>query len=83
MKKLNEHEAKLLKEIICENNAIFEMGNCLYNVSMVDAKLPARPKNKSETTKVQQKYEQTKLDILNGKNFSIDEVVEMMDCGAL
>ncbi|OZU88073.1 hypothetical protein CIL03_13140 [Virgibacillus indicus] len=81
MKKLNAHEASLIKEIIDENNATFEMENQLYNVSMIKASMKKLPKE--ACTKKQQRFEQTKQNILNGESFSIDEVVEMMDCGAL
>lgn len=81
MKKLNEHEANLIREIIDENNAIFEMEDQLYNVSIVKEKKKGLPDQaKTENHK---RFEQTKLNMLKGEKFSIDEIVEMMDCGAL
>lgn len=81
MKKLNKHEANLIKEIICENNAVFEMDDKLYNVSMVSAAMTKVPD--CVNPEKQQKFEKAKRNILRGEKCSIDEVVEMMDCGAL
>ncbi|WP_284139145.1 MULTISPECIES: hypothetical protein [unclassified Virgibacillus] len=82
MRKLKRSEAKLIKDIVHQNHTVIEIDNKRYFLSLVEEPEPMKQPSKTNT-KLAQKYVQTKLDILRGRNFSIDDVVEMMDNGVL
>ncbi|MFD2629907.1 hypothetical protein [Oceanobacillus kapialis] len=78
MKRLNEKEEKFLQTIIEKDNALFQMEGKVYTISLVQE--TQRP---LEMTKQSSPIEEKKKNILEGKEFSIDEVVDMMDSGVL
>lgn len=83
MKKLRSNEAKLIKDIIREDDSVIEMDNKRYYVSLIEETKTIDCKNVESDPKVMRKIEQTKKGILNGKDFAIDDVVEMIDLGHL
>ncbi|WP_404454766.1 hypothetical protein [Oceanobacillus kapialis] len=78
MKRLNEKEEKFLQTIIEKDNALFQMEGKVYTISLVqETERPLEMTNQSSP------IEEKKKNILEGKEFSIDEVVDMMDSGVL
>lgn len=82
MKKLKEKEASFIKDIINENDALVEMDNKRYYLSLIEEPRQKRA-NDIECEKFHEKIEKTKQNILKGKRFIIDDIVEMMDQGVL
>lgn len=82
MKRLNGREAKLIKDIIQDNDALIEIDNKRYYLSLVEEPRTQYPKADGKDI-ARIKYRQKKLDILRGKHFSIDDVVEMMERGVM
>lgn len=83
MKKLRSNEAKLIKDIIREDDSVIEMDNKRYYVSLIEEMKTINCGSIESDPKVMRKFEQTKKGILNGKDFAIDDVVEMIDLGHL
>lgn len=79
MKQLKQQEAEIMKEIIDQNNSFFELDNKRYYLSVIEVPDECR---QTSNRKPVMKYNQTANDV-NGKNFSIDDVVEMIDLGVL
>ncbi|MDY0409090.1 hypothetical protein ACFFIS_17380 [Virgibacillus soli] len=82
MKKLNACEIKFLKDILHHNDALIEMNNKRYYLSLVEE--PAISVQKKDICQdVKEKYYQQRKDLLSGKDFSIDDIFEMMEHGIL
>lgn len=78
VKRLNENEEKFLQTIIEKDNALFKMEGKVYTISLVqESKQPLK------VTMQPSSIEEKKKNILEGKEFSIDDVVDMMDSGVL
>ena len=83
MKKLKDNEAKLIKDIMLEEDDMIEMDGKRYYLSLIEEAKTLKDTTVESDPEVQQKIEKTKKDILNGKDFAIDDVVEMIDLGKL
>jgi len=81
LKKLQGYDAKLIKEILKDEDSVIEIDDKKYVVSLIEK--PKIPISDESENKPRKKVQQMKLDILNGKEFAIDDVVEMMDQGKL
>lgn len=82
MKKLKEKEATLIKDIIHENDAVIEMDDKRYYLSLIEE--PEQIKNNDiKCEEFKEKVKTTKQNILKGKRFIIDDIVEMIDQGVL
>ncbi|WP_042222140.1 hypothetical protein [Oceanobacillus manasiensis] len=77
MKRLNDKEEKFLQTIIDKNNALFQMEGKVYTISLVQEERPSKVPTQPSF------IEEKKQNILDGKEFSIDDVVDMMDSGVL
>lgn len=80
LKKLNRHEAKWMKEM---SNTIVEMDNKRYYLSVVEIPDRRESKHASGDQHIHKKYKRIKTNILQGNDFSIDDVIEMMEEGVL
>ncbi|MDY0404973.1 hypothetical protein P5G51_005770 [Virgibacillus sp. 179-BFC.A HS] len=82
MNKLTRNEANLLQKVLEDNDHVIEVNNKRYYVSVME-----EPRTLHETKKVDnrdvQRYKTVKNNILKGKEFSIDDVVEMIDMGIM
>lgn len=83
MRRLKDNEAKLIKNIVMEKNDVIEMDGKRYYFSLIEEAETLKNAAGEADPVLRQKIEQTKKDILNGKDFAIDDVVEMMDLGKL
>lgn len=83
MRKLKDNEAKLIKNIIQEKDDVIEMDGKRYYLSLIEETQTLKSETNESDPVVRQKIEQTKKDIMNGKDFAIDDVVEMIDLGKL
>lgn len=82
MKKLVGYDAKLIKSIIHEEDAVIEIDDKQYHLSLIEESRTTVDEDISDP-ELKQKIQQTKRDILAGRDFAIDDVVEMMDKGKL
>src|SRR5699024_10520628 len=80
LKKLNRHQAKWMKEM---SNTIFAMANKRYYLSVVEIPDRRESKHASGDQHIHEKYKRIKTNILQGNDFSIDDVIEMMEEGVL
>lgn len=83
MRKLKDNEAKLIKNIIQEKDDVIEMDGKRYYLSLIEETKTLKDEANESDPEIRQKIEQTKKDIMNGKDFAIDDVVEMIDLGKL
>ena len=82
MRKLKEKEASFIKDIINENDAVIEMDDKRYYLSLIEE--PEKMlESEIECEELKEKVETTKQNILRGKRFVIDDIVEMIDQGVL
>src|SRR5699024_9154860 len=80
LKKINRHEEKWMKEM---NNTIVEIDNKRYYLSVVEKPERRESKHASGDQHIHKKYKRIKTNILQGNDFSIDDVIEMMEEGVL
>lgn len=83
LKKLKDNEANLIRDIIRDDDPVIELDNKRYYVSLIKETKIVNNGNAESDPVVKRKMEQTKKGILNGKDFAIDDVVEMIDLGVL
>lgn len=83
MKKLEDKEAKLIKDIISEKDTVIEMDGKRYYISLIEESQTKVNESVEADPDIRREIEQTKKNILNGKDFAIDDVVEMIDLGKL
>ncbi|AIF45503.1 hypothetical protein [Virgibacillus sp. SK37] len=76
MRKLTKHEEAVLENLLEEG--VFTLENKNYFITLVET-----PAHVDETKKDDLKIETKKQTILQGDKFSIDDVIELMDAGAL
>ncbi|MYL60922.1 hypothetical protein [Virgibacillus halodenitrificans] len=76
MRKLTKQEEAVLENLLEEG--VFAIENKNYFITLVEA-----PAYLHETKKDDIKIETKKQTILQGDKFSIDDVIELMDAGAL
>ena len=62
---------------------VIEMDGKRYYLSIIEEAESLKNTNVESDPEIKQKIEQTKKDILDGNNFAIDDVVEMIDLGKL
>ncbi|MHC0037959.1 hypothetical protein [Pseudoneobacillus sp. C159] len=83
MKKLKGYAAEVIKEIIREGESIFEIEGKRYFLSLIDETQTSVKEDVEHDHELKQKLLQAKKDILEGKVFSTDEVLEMIEQGDL
>jgi hypothetical protein len=83
MKKLNGYAAEVIKEIIHEGEAVFEIDGKRYFLSLIEEPQTTVSEDVEHDPELKQKLLQAKKDILERKVFSTDEVFEMIDQGDL
>ena len=66
-----------------EKDDVIEMDGKRYYLSLIEEAETLKNVAGECDPEIRQKIEQTKKDILNGKDFAIDDVVEMIDLGKL
>ncbi|MYL60948.1 hypothetical protein [Virgibacillus halodenitrificans] len=76
MRKLTKQEEAVLENLLEEG--VFAIENKSYFITLVET-----PANLHKTNKEDLKIETKKQTILQGDKFSIDDVIELMDAGAL
>lgn len=82
MKKLKEQEALFIKSIITDDDAIIEMDNKRYYLSLIEEPESVADEE-IECEKIKDEIKKTKLSILKGKRQTIDDIVDMIDQGVL
>lgn len=82
MNKLTGDEADLLQKVIEDNDHLIQVGNKRYYVSIMEEPKIPEP-NESMLKEKSKDYQRKKRNILKGKEFSIDDVVEMIDMGII
>ncbi|MDY0393327.1 hypothetical protein ACFSMW_14310 [Virgibacillus halophilus] len=82
MNKLTGDEADLLQKVIEDNDHVIQVGNKRYYVTIMEEPKVPQP-NKNILKEEVQDYQLKKRNILKGKEFSIDDVVEMIDMGII
>lgn len=80
MKKLNRVEAQWMKEM---SNSIVEIDNKRYYLSVIEMSENDNKAKHSLDQDAKEKYKKIKMNILKSNDFSIDDVIEMMEEGAL
>ncbi|UFT98914.1 hypothetical protein KO561_17225 [Radiobacillus kanasensis] len=83
MRKLNGYVAEILKEMIREDESFFEIDGKRYFLSLIDEPETSVREDVEHDPELKQKLLQAKKDILEGRNFSTDEVIEMIEQGEL
>jgi len=83
LRKLKGYDAKLIKDIVQKDNALIEINNKKYYLSLIEEPEKLTEADAESDPELKQKEQQTKKSILNGKSFAIDDVVELIDQGKL
>ena len=83
MKKIEGHMAELMKEIIHDGDSVIEIDGKKYYLSLIEKPETTVAEDVEADQELKQKLLQAKRDILNGKAFTTEEVIEMIDQGEL
>ena len=83
MRKLNEYEAELIKSIVCDGESVVEMDGKKYYLTLVEEPETTVQEDVDADSELKQKLLQAKKDILDGKVYSTDDVLEKIDQGEL
>lgn len=83
MRKLNGFETELIKSIIHDGNSLVEMNGKKYYLTLIEEPESTVQEDVDADSELKQKLLQAKKDILDGKVYSTDEVLEMIDQGEL
>lgn len=83
MKKIEGQMAEVMKEIISDDNPVVEIEGKEYYLSLMEKPETTVANDVEADPKLKQKLLQAKMDILNGKTYTTEEVVEMIDQGEL
>jgi hypothetical protein len=83
MKKLNGYAAEVLKEMIHEGESVFEIDGKRYYLSLIEDQETTIKEDIELDPELKQKLLQAKKNILDGKVYSSDDVLEMIEQGDL
>jgi len=83
MKKLNGYAAEVIKEIIHDGESIFEIDGKKYYLSLIEEPETTVKEDVELDLELKQKLLQAKKDITEGKVFTTDEILEMIEQGDL
>jgi hypothetical protein len=83
MKKLNGYAAEVLKEMIHEGESVFEIDGKRYYLSLIEEQETTIKEDIELDPELKQKLLQAKKNILDGKVYSSDDVLEMIEQGDL
>jgi hypothetical protein len=83
MKKLDGYAAEVIKEMIHEGESVFEIDGKRYYLSLIEEQETTVKEDVELDPELKQKLLQAKKDILAGKVFSTDDVLEMIEQGEL
>lgn len=81
MKKLNGYAAEVMRDIISEGESTFEIDGKKYHLTLVEEQETTIKEDVERYPELKQKLLQAKKDILDGKVYSTDEVLEMIKKG--
>lgn len=81
MKKLEGHAAELMKEIILAGDSVVEIDGIKYYISIVEESKTTVKEDVENDEELKQKLLQAKKDIMEGKVFTTEEVLEMIEQG--
>jgi len=83
MKKIEGQMADFMKEIITSGDPVIEIEGKKYYLSLIEKPETTVADDVEADPELKQKLLQAKMDILNGKTYTTDEVVEMINQGEL
>ncbi len=83
MKKIEGQMADVMKEIISDGDPVVEIEGKEYYLSLIEKPETTIADDVEADPDLKQKLLQAKIDILNGKTYTTDEVVEMINQGEL
>lgn len=83
MKKIEGQMADVMKEIISAGDSVVEIEGKKYYLSLIEKPETTVADDVEAAPELKQKLLQAKMDILNEKTYTTDEVVEMIDQGEL
>lgn len=83
MKKLNGYAAEVIKEIIHDGESVFEIDGKKYHLSVIEEAETTVKEDVEIDPELKQKLLQAKKDTLEGKIYSTDDVLEMIEQGEL
>jgi len=83
MKKIEGQMADVMKELISAGDPVVEIEGKKYYLSLIEKPETTVADDVEADPELKQKLLQAKMDILNGKTYTTDEVVEMINQGEL
>ena len=83
MRKLDGYEAELIKSIIHDEESVIELDGKKYHLTLIEKPESTVKEDVDADPKLKQKLLQAKKDILNGKVYSTEDVLEMIEQGEL
>ncbi len=83
MRKLKGYAAEVIKDIIREGESIFEIDGRKYSISLVEESETTLREDVEQDPELKQKLLQAKKDILEGKVYSTEDILEMIEQGEL
>lgn len=83
MRKLKGYAAEVIKDIIREGESIFEIDGKKYFLSLVDESDTTLREDVEQDPELKQKLLQAKKDILEGKVYTTEDILEMIQKGEL
>lgn len=83
MKKLNGYEAELIKSIIHEGESVIELDGKKYHLSLIEKPETTVKEDVEANPELKQKLLQAKKDITDGKVYSTEDVLEMLEQGEI
>ncbi|MYL57206.1 hypothetical protein GLW20_06775 [Virgibacillus halodenitrificans] len=83
MKKIEGQMAEVMKEIISNDNSVVEIEGKKYYLSLIEKPESTVAEDVEADPELKQKLLQAKMDILHGKTYTTEEVVEMINQGEL
>ena len=83
MKKIEGQMADVMKEIISAGDSVVEIEGKKYYLSLIEKPETTVADDVEADPELKQKLLQAKMDRLNEKTYTTDEVVEMIDQGEL
>ena len=81
MKKINGYAAELIKDIIHEGESIIEIDAKKYHLTLVEESETTVKEDIDAYSDLKQKLLQAKKDILDGKVYETEDVIEMINQG--
>jgi len=83
MKKIEGQMADVMKEIISDGDPVVEIEGKEYYLSLIEKPETTIAEDVETDPELKQKLLQAKIEIMNGKTYTTDEVVEMINQGEL